>query len=72
MIEPVGLCGGTFCAGDEAGNRQHQEHQHAGKPVADQPEVKQGNGQQQADDDVHGRASHKQNTRLAYSAAAVG
>jgi hypothetical protein len=26
-------------AGDEADNRQHQEHQHAGEPVADQPEV---------------------------------
>jgi hypothetical protein len=39
-------------AGDEADNRQQQEHQHAGEPGADEPEVEQGNGQQQAGDDV--------------------
>jgi hypothetical protein len=43
-----------------------------GEPMADQPEVEQGNGQQQADDDVHGLASHEQDIRLAYAAAAVG
>jgi hypothetical protein len=34
------------CAGDEADNRRHQKHQHAGEPVADEPEVEQGNAQQ--------------------------
>jgi hypothetical protein len=43
-----------ICPGDEADNRKHQEHQHAGEPMADEPEVEQGNGQQQADGDVHG------------------
>ena len=43
-----------------------------GERLADEPEVEQDSGQQQADDDARGRASHKQNPRLACPAAAVG